>query len=248
MLEEQFPQGLLRLNLQGTRRFLHVWGAIVTKIADCVYIYGMKLRYEVTFLAIALCLALPMAAQSTGDAYNYYLHPNPARPFLVDPHKWAKQPQVDTWDAMEQAVNTAMLNKDGYGLYQLAYLEYVHNYTVSKLNPKTMLYNAFEIGKANADPYLMYWVTEFEGTAYFRFEYLQRRRNHAAWTDSVATVKQEYPVLIKLADLNDKCFQQMKALAAQYLLCAYLKDETYGLLPYDIRPKALEMAKNASKK
>ena len=145
---------------------------------------------------------------------------------------------------MEQAVAAAQLHRDGYGLYQLAYQEYVHNYTVSKLNPKTMLYQAFEIGKANADPFLMFWVTDLEGTIYYRFEYLQRRRNHAAWTDSVATVKKEYVVLKMLADLNDKSFQQMKALAAQYLQCAYLKDETYGLLPYDVRSKALEMEKN----
>jgi hypothetical protein len=189
-----------------------------------------------------------MNAQTEAAAFNYYLHRTPAKPLTVDPHKWAKQPQIDSWESMEQAVNTAMQNNDGYGLYQLAYLEYVHNFTVSKLNPKTMLYKAFEIGKANADPYLMYWVTDFEGTAYFRFEYLQRRRNHAAWTDSVATAKKEYLVLYLLADLNDKCFQQMKDLAAQYLQCAYLKDETYGLLPYDVRAKAVEMEKNTAKK
>lgn len=208
----------------------------------------MKNRSFQNFLALAFLLALPLVAQTPGDAFNYYLHPNASRPLMVAPHKWANQPQVNTWETMEQAVNTAMQQNDGYGLYQLAYLEYVHNYTVSKLNPKTMLYNAFEIGKANSDPYLMYWVTDFEGTAYFRFEYLQRRRNHAAWTDSVATAKQEYPVLKLLADLNDKSFVQMKALAAQYLQCAYLKEETYGLLPYDIRPKALEMERNATKK
>ena len=208
----------------------------------------MKIRSFLTFLLFACLLSLPMNAQTTGDAFNYYLHRNPAKPLTMDPHKWSKQPQIDSWESMEQAVNTAMQNNDGYGLYQLAYLEYVHNFTVSKLNPKTMLYKAFEIGKANADPYLMYWVTDFEGTAYFRFEYLQRRRNHAVWTDSVATANKEYPVLYLLADLNDKCFQQMKALAAQYLQCAYLKDETYGLLPYDVRAKAVEMEKNAAKK
>jgi hypothetical protein len=64
----------------------------------------------------------------------------------------------------------------------------------------------------------------------------------------VATAKKEYLVLYLLADLNDKCFQQMKDLAAQYLQCAYLKDETYGLLPYDVRAKAVEMEKNAAKK
>jgi hypothetical protein len=208
----------------------------------------MKLRSKLTFLVLVLMLARPLSAQTSGDAYNYFLHQSPLHPLLVDPHKWAKQPQVNTWETMEQAVNSAMQNNDGYGLYQLAYLEYVHNYTVSKLNPKTMLYKAFEIGKSNADPYLMFWITDFEGTAYFRFEYLQRRRNHAFWTDSVATVKQEYPVLKMLADLNDKCFQQMKDLAAKYLQCAYLKEETYGLLTYDIRPKALEMEKNATKK
>lgn len=87
----------------------------------------------------------------------------------------------------------------------------------------------------------MYLITDFEGTAYFRFEYLQRRRNHAEWTDSVATEKKEVPVLLLLADLNDKCFLLMKALADQFLQCAYLKEETYGLLPYDVRRKAQEM-------
>jgi len=204
----------------------------------------MKPCLILTILALVTTTILPTAAQTpvgSGDAFNYYLHRNPTRPLTADPHKWAQQPQVNSWESMELATNTAMQNLDGYGLYQLAYLEYVHNFTISKLNPKTMLYQAFEIGKANGDPYLMYWVTEFEGTAYFRFEYLQRRRNHAEWTDSVATEKQEVPVLLLLADLNDKCFLQMKALADQYLQCAYLKEETYGLLNYDVRRKAQEM-------
>lgn len=208
----------------------------------------MNVRSATAVSILACLLTLTANAQSTGEAFNYYLHPNPSKPLTVDPHKWAKQPQVNSWESMEQAFNTAIQQQDGYSIYQLAYLEYVHNYTVSKLNPKTMLYKAFEIGKTNADPYLMYWVTDFEGTAYYRFEYLQRRRNHAAWTDSVATDKREFTVLKMLADLNDKSFQQMKALAAQLLQCAYLKDETYGLLPIDPRPKALEMEKAAAKK
>lgn len=211
----------------------------------------MKPRLILSILALAMILVLPSEAQTSagsGAVYNYYLNQTPARPLTVDPHKWANQPQVNSWESMELATNSAMQNLDGYGLYQLAYLEYVHSFTISKLNPKTMLYKAFEIGKANSDPYLMYWVTEFEGTAYFRFEYLQRRRNHAEWTDSVATEKKEFPVLNMLADLNDKCFLEMKALAKQYLQCAYLKDETYGLLPYDVRQKTLEMEKNDSKK
>ena len=208
----------------------------------------MKACSTTIVFVLFLLLALPALAQSTGESFNYYLHPDPSKPLMVDPHRWSKLPQVDSWETMEQAFNTAIQQRDGYGLYQLAYLEYVHNYTIDKLNPKTMLYRAFEIGKDNADPYLMYWVTELEGTAYFRFEYLQRRRNHAVWTDSVATAKQEYPVLKLLADLNNKCFQQMKALAAQYLQCAYLKDETYGLLPFDPMPKALEMEQKTTKK
>lgn len=211
----------------------------------------MKPRLILLFLALAMVLILPLKAQTqvtTGLVYNYYLNPTPDRPLDIDPHKWSNQPQVKSWESMEQATNEAMQNLDGYGLYQLAYLEYVHNYTASNLNPKTMLYKAFEIGKANGDPYLMYWVTELEGTVYFNYEYLQRRRNHAQWTDSVATEKKEVPVLVMLADLNDKCFLEMKALAKKYLQCAYLKDEKYGLLPYDVRQKALEMSKNASKK
>jgi hypothetical protein len=210
----------------------------------------MKPRLILFFLALAMALTLPLKAQTqvaTGLVYNYYLNPTPDRPLDIDPHKWSNQPQVKSWESMEQATNEAIQNLDGYGLYQLAYLEYVHNYTISKLNPKTMLFKAFEIGKANGDPYLMYWVTELEGTVYFKYEYLQRRRNHAQWTDSVATQKKEAPVLILLADLNDKCFLDMKELAKQYLQFAYLKDETYGLLPYNVRQKALDMAKNSSK-
>jgi len=210
----------------------------------------MKPRLILSMLALAMILAFHSEAQTTagsGSEFNYYLHRTPDRPLDIDPHKWAQQPQVNSWESMEQATYTAMQNQDGYGLYQLAYLEYVHNFTISKLNPKNMLYKAFEIGKTNGDPYLMYWITELEGTAYFRYEYLQRRRNHAAWTDSVATEKKEIPVLLLLADLNDKCFLEMKELAKLYLQCAYLKEETYGLLSHDIRKKALEMKKIASK-
>ena len=205
------------------------------------------------FITMVLALSMVQAsiAQTTdtiGKDCNDDLHQRPTRPLLVNPHKWAQQPQVNSWESMEQASNKAIQDNDGYSLYQLAYLEYVHNYTISKLNPKTMLYKAFEIGKANSDPYLMYWVTELEGTVYFHYEYLQRRRNHAEWTDSVATVKKETAVLFLLADLNDKCFLEMKELAKKYLQCAYLKDETYGLLNFDIRRKAKEMEKNTSKK
>lgn len=207
----------------------------------------MKSSCLVTFIALSMLMTM-VSAQNKEDSFNYYLNPNPARPLTVDPHKWVRQPSVNTWESMEQAVAQALTKNDGYGLYQLAYLEYVHNFTNSRLNPKTMLYQAFEIGKSNADPYLMYWVTDFEGTAYFRFEYLQRRRNHAFWTDSIATEKKELPVLKLLADLNDKSFQQMKSLSAQYLQCAYLKEETYGLLPTDIRRKILEMEKSSDKK
>lgn len=201
--------------------------------------------------ALLLSMALPLAAQNqtmASELYNYYQFPEPDCPLDVAPHKWIQQPLVNSWESMEQAAAKAMQNRDGYGLYQLAYLEYVHNYTISKLNPKTMLYNAFDIGKANGDPNLMYWITEFEGTAYFRYEYLQRRRNHAAWTDSVATERKDFRILYLLADLNDKCFTEMKTLAAQYLQCAYLKEETYGLLPYDVREKALEMEKKSAQK
>lgn len=207
----------------------------------------MKSSCLVTF--IALLMAFTTASAQTGaDAFNYYLNPNTERPLTVNPLKWVRQPSANSWESMEQAVGNALSNRDGYGLYQLAYLEYVHNFTNSKLNPKTMLYQAFEIGKSKADPYLMYWVTDFEGTAYYRFEYLQRRRNHAYWTDSVATEKREIPVLKMLAELNDKSFQQMKSLAEQYLQCAYLKEETYGLLSTDLWSKIQDMEKNSAKK
>jgi hypothetical protein len=214
-----------------------------------MYIYGMKLSLKLLSLALILCLSAP--AQNSiisSEAFNYYLHRNPARPLTVDPHKWAEQPLVNTWDSMEAAFNAAQQNRDGYGIYQLAYLEYVHNYTMSKLNPKTMLYRAFEIGKTNGDPYLMYWVTHLEGTVYFHYEYLERRRHHAEWTDSVATEKKEWPVLYLLAEMNIECFKDMKSLASKYLQCANLKEESFGLLNYDVLQKAQEMEKNATKK
>jgi hypothetical protein len=208
----------------------------------------MSLRKSFPLLLVSLLLSITGFAQPVVDVYDYYRNPQANKPLTADPHKWPNQPAIQSWEAMDQAYQAAVQAQDGYGMYQLAYLEYVHNYTVSTLNPKTMLYKAFEVGKSKGDPYLMYWVTELEGTVYFRFEYLQRRRNHAVWTDSVASARGAYRVLNLLADLNDKCYQQMRTLAAQYLQCAYLKDETYGLLPYDLRPKALEMARNAVSK
>lgn len=217
-----------------------------------MYIYHMKIRLLCTILVISLSILATAQTMSKPDEdsnlYNHFLHPSPTRPLEVDPHKWAVQPQVNTWETMESAFNTALKNNDGYCIYQLAYLEYVHNFTSSKLNPKTMLYRAFEIGKDNGDPYLMYWVTHLEGTVFFRYEYLERRRNHAKWTDSVATEKKEVPVLFLLAELNEECYKDMKSLAKQYLQCAYLKEETFGLLPYDVRQKALDMEKGTLKK
>jgi len=213
-----------------------------------MYIYSMKFR--LTLLTLAL-LSLMATAQNTllsGEAYNYYQKRNADHPLTVDPHKWAKQPLVNSWETMEAAFNTAQQNQDGYGIYQLAYLEYVHNFTIYKLNPKTMLYRAFEIGKTNGDPYLMYWVTHLEGTVFFHYEYLERRRHHAEWTDSVATEKKEWPVLYLLAEMNAESFKEMKSLGSQYLQCASLKEETFGLLPNDVLMKAQEMEKNAAKK
>lgn len=217
-----------------------------------MYIYHMKISLLCTILIVSL--TIPAAAQTmpkrseASNKYNHYLHPSSTRPLDVDPHKWAEQPPITTWETMEAAFDSAQKHSDGYGMYQLAYLEYVHNFTNSKLNPKTMLYRAFEIGKDNGDPYLMYWVTHLEGTVFFRYEYLERRRNHAEWTDSVATQKREVPVLFLLAALNDECYKDMKSLAKQYLQCAYLKEETFGLLPYDVRQKAMDMEKDALKK
>jgi hypothetical protein len=204
----------------------------------------MKTRLFLIALLIVLASVTKTEAKTnptltpSGDILNYYKYPDPLKPLTVDPHKWEQQPLVNSWPAMELATKEAMEKRDGYGLFQLAYLEFVHQYTYGKLDPKTMLYNAYEIGKTNGDPYLMYWVTDFEGVAFFFFEYLDRRRNHAMGTDSVATEKRELPVLYMLADLNEKNFQQMKALASQYIQCAYLKNETYALLNYDVRKKA----------
>jgi len=222
-----------------------------TKIAVSDYIYRMKPRILLSVLALTLTLFNTAAAQTTtkpSEDYNYFLHRSTAHPLTVDPHKWVQQPQIDSWESMDIAFNKAQQNQDGYGIYQLAYMEYVQNLTKDELNPKTMLYRAFEIGKANGDPYLMYWVTHLEGAVFFHYEYLSRRRHHAEWTDSVATEKKEWPVLYLLADLNDACYKEIKILGEQYLQCAYLKDETYGLLPYDVRLKAQEMEQNASKK
>lgn len=216
-----------------------------------MYIYPMKSLLLRSLMGLAFFLALPLSAQTAmkpREVFNHYLHRSIDKSLTVDPHKWAEQPQVNTWESMVAAYNTAQQNLDGYTLYQLAYLEYVHNFTMTELNPKTMLYRAFEIGKSNGDPYLMYWVTHLEGSVFFRFEYLDRRRHHAEWTDSVATEKKEWPVLYMLANLNKECFKDMRTLAEQYLQCAYLKDETYGLLPYDVLLKAQEMEKNATEK
>jgi hypothetical protein len=185
---------------------------------------------------------------SDTDVFDYYKNPNPQFPIALNPTKWAQQPVIDSWEGMEKAVGAAFRNKDGYSLYQLAYQEYVHQYTKSAMDPRTMLFNAFEMGLKKGDPYLMYWVTELEDVVYFRFEYLDRRRNHARLTDSIATSKMEIPVLYRLADLNDKSFNEMKRLAATYLQCAYLKDETFGLIAQDPRVKAKTMEASRLKK
>jgi hypothetical protein len=213
----------------------------------------MKTRLFLLTLTVAFALVVPFGVLANnsllpGDAFNYYEHPDANKPLTVIPYKWPGQPLVDSWTTMEQATKEAMDIRDGYSLFQLAYLEYVHQFTHSALDPRTMLYHAFEIGKANGDPYLMYWVTDLEGVVYFNFEYLERRRNHALWTDSVASAKKEWPILYLLADLNEKSFSQMKTLANHYLKFANLKEETFGLLNFDVRKKAEEMERNYPRK
>lgn len=200
---------------------------------------------------LVLVLSLTAFAQNTPtnkEIFDHYTYRKAAFPLTTAPQKWAHQPDVDTWDTMEQAAASAHANGDGYGLYQLAYLEYVNQYTRQKLEPKTMLYHAFEIGKEYGDPYLMYWVTALEEATFYDFEYMDRRRNHARWTDSVATERQEWPVLLLLADLNDACFQKIKRMANESARYANLKNETFGLIKYDIRKKADEMKKSSLKK
>jgi len=184
---------------------------------------------------------------SNKEIFDHYKYPKAAFPLTTAPQKWVNQPDVDTWDTMESAAASAQENKDGYGLYQLAYMEYVNQYTRQKLEPKTMLYHAFEIGKENSDPYLMYWVTALEEVTYYDFEYMDRRRNHARLTDSVATTRQEWPVLLMLADLNDACFVKIKKMTKASARYANLKNETFGLINYDIRKKAVEMKQRSSK-
>ena len=181
------------------------------------------------------------------DPYNYYQNRDPLKPLDVAPYKWDEQPMVANWNDLQKSYTEALARQDGYRLLQLAYLEYVHGYSNGTLDPKTMLYKAFEMGRTKQDPYLTYWVTELEGMIFFQFEYLDRRRGHALTTDSIATQRNEWPVLQLLADLNEKSFAEMKQLASKYLQCAYLKDETYGLLPYDVHAKAQTLKEAGAK-
>ena len=208
------------------------------------------MRIYSLLLTLVLLLSPQMIQQCSaqdslpsGDRFDYYLHPSLDKPLVTIPYKWKSQPIVDSWTGMENAVKQATLLGDGYGLFQLAYIEYVHQYTHKTLDVKTLLYHAFEIGKKNGDPYLMYWVTEFEGVALYNFEYLDRRRSHALWTDSVASDKKEWWVLDKLADLNERSYKEMMQLATLYIRHANLKTETYGLLNFDVRKKMEELKK-----
>jgi hypothetical protein len=210
----------------------------------------MKTGFKESTILLFLLLASTLYGQTavpSQEIFDHYNYPRLDFPLNVNPIKWKHQPDVDSWETMEKAAAAAQQDFDGYGLYQLAYLEYVHQYTALKLDPKTMLYNAFEIGKTNGDPYLMYWVTDLEGTVFYDFEYLDRRRNHARLTDSISTKQMEWPVLFLLADLNDSFYLKIKSLSQKYIRYANWKNETYGLLKLDIRNKAEEIKKKISR-
>lgn len=149
---------------------------------------------------VGLTFAQPTPPQP--KVINPYLNPEKDKPLDQDPLLWKNFPySIDQSLTLKNAYKEALANKDGYTIVQLAKIEFDHVYTYGNLTPGKMLNEAYLIALQNKDPFLAFYVTNFESK--FNLFSLSKPKEMVDKTYELALLRKEYRVLVKLSYLQD---------------------------------------------
>lgn len=139
---------------------------------------------------------------------NIEPYPNPydtrdsLKPIEVSPFKWTDfAVGITNSKTIKEAYKQALFNNDGYKLVQLAKIEFDNVYTFGNLVPSKMLLEAYNIAIHNKDPFLAYWVLDFD--AQFNLFSLVTPQEMVKRTNEIALERKEPTVLYALADLEE---------------------------------------------
>lgn len=133
---------------------------------------------------------------------NPYLKPETGKPLDQDPLLWDNYPHsIDQSLTLKNAYKEALANKDGYTMVQLAKIEFDHVYTYGNLTPSKMLNEAYLIALQNKDPFLAFYITNFESK--FNLFSQFKPKEMVDKTYELALLRKEYRVLVKLSYLQD---------------------------------------------
>ena len=171
-----------------------------------------KIRNILALLCSFLLIGQQVMAQDsfgTKDATpkhypNPYEPPDPNRPVAEDPFTWKDFPAGIEYssDQMQEAYKQASQKFDGYKILQLAKIEYDEGFTYGTLNPNKMIDEAFGIAVINKDPFLAFYLTQFNTNETFSAS-IAEVREMAKITYQLALEKKEPKVLHNLANLED---------------------------------------------
>ena len=174
-----------------------------------------KIRNILALLCSFLLIGQQVMAQDsfgTKDATpkhypNPYETPDPNRPVAEDPFTWKDFPAGIEYSSaqMQEAYKQASQKFDGYKILQLAKIENDTCFTYGTLNPSEMIDEAFGIAVINKDPFLAFYLTQFNVKENFSAE-VSTNAEMAKTTYQLALEKREPKVLNKLADVKDSYF------------------------------------------
>lgn len=134
---------------------------------------------------------------------NPYETPDPKRPIDKSPFKWEDYPSnLNTAEEMEDAYNKALKNHDGYKLLQLARVEYYDELTSKSLDINKIVLEAFNIAVYNKDPYLAFYITEFNAHENYSSS-ISSLKEMTSKTLDISLERKEVKILNKLANIEN---------------------------------------------
>ena len=160
----------------------------------------IKLLIGICFLA---GMQMHVFSQENAVAYpNPYDTPDSLKPIKVNPFKWIDfSVGITNSKTIKEAYKQALLNNDGYKLVQLAKIEFDNVYTYGNLVPSKMLLEAYNIAIHNKDPFLAFWVLDFD--AQYNLFSLVTPKEMVNRTHELALERKEPAALYALADLEE---------------------------------------------
>jgi len=182
---------------------------------------ALSVAYQKTEIGQNVVKLNPYQNTSTNQPYvNPYDNADPNKPVDQDPFTWKDFPtNLSNPKDIKDTYKEALKNNDGYKLLQLAKLEFDNVYTYGNLVPSKMLLEAYNIAVHNKDPFLAFYVTQFD-SKYNLFTSVSAENMMKKVCD-LSLERKDPRVLNKLANLEE--------------LFDFMKDMT----PKDIQKKTL---------